>query len=449
MIKGVNMNYPRLILAAPKSGSGKTTVTCGVLSSLKLNNVDVCSFKCGPDYIDPMFHRKVLGISAGNLDTFFTSEKETRQLFVNEFSGELAVIEGVMGLYDGLGGTELTGSTYDLAMALGAPIVMVIDAKGAGRSVLAEIKGFLDYDTEGLIKGVILNRTSRYFADILGPMIEKELGIKSFGYVENSADIEIDSRHLGLVIPEEISDIQQKLQEQGRLISQGIDLNGLIELGKAAVWEFDEVKAPKESALPKVRIAVARDEAFCFYYKENMELLEKYGAELVFFSPIRDKSLPEGVLGLILGGGYPENYLKDLSENKSMRADIREKLENGMHVLAECGGFMYLLDSIADKDGQEYEMAGYIPGKAFWKGKLVRFGYVNLTESGLDIKGHEFHYFDTDNNGRDVLATKPVGERSWRCMHHKGASFIGFPHLYYPSDPDFVKSFIDNCLMEK
>ena len=452
------MNYPRIMIAAPKSGSGKTTVTCGILAALKQQNINVCSFKCGPDYIDPMFHRNVLDIPAGNLDTFFTDDITTKQLFEQEFTGDMAVIEGVMGLYDGVGGVQMQGSSYDLARVLKAPIVLVVDARGAGRSVLAEIKGFLDYDTEELIKGVILNKTSKTFANILKPLIEDELGIRFLGYVENKPDIELSSRHLGLVIPEEVGDIRQKLNKQAMLILEGVDLDAVISIAHEApdILQNDDltdssVKEPDHSTdksdQTKVRIAVARDKAFCFYYRENLELLERLGAELIYFSPIRDSHLPKDVSGLILGGGYPENYLKELSANKSLMEEIKNRLSEGMPVVAECGGFMYLTNDITDEHGESYPMAGYIDASTQWTGKLVRFGYIELDDGSRKIRGHEFHYFDTDDNGEDCVAIKPLGKRSYSCMHCKGSQFIGFPHLYYPSCPDFAKEFIEGALL--
>lgn len=451
------MNYPRIMIAAPKSGSGKTTVTCGILAALKQQNINVCSFKCGPDYIDPMFHRNVLDIPAGNLDTFFTDDITTKQLFEQEFTGDMAVIEGVMGLYDGVGGVQMQGSSYDLARVLKAPIVLVVDARGAGRSVLAEIRGFLDYDNEALIKGVILNKTSKTFANILKPLIEDELGITCLGYVENRKDIELSSRHLGLVIPEEVGDIRQKLNEQATLILEGVELDAVINIAQEApiLSQNDDMaddckkesyQLSDNSAETKVRIAVARDKAFCFYYRENLELLERLGAELIYFSPIRDSHLPKDVSGLILGGGYPENYLKELSANKSLMEEIKNRLSKGMPAIAECGGFMYLTKEITDEHGDCYPMTGYIDASTRWTGKLVRFGYIELDDGSKKIRGHEFHYFDTDNNGEDCVAAKPSGKRSYSCMHHKGSQFIGFPHLYYPSCPDFAKEFIEGAM---
>ena len=434
------------MLAANKSGSGKTTITCGLLGALKERGLNPCSFKCGPDYIDPMFHRNVLGIPSGNLDTFFTEDDVTRELFKNEFSGDIAVIEGVMGLFDGIGGVELTGSSYDLARVLKTPIILVIDAKGAGRSVLAEIRGFLDYDSEHLIKGVILNRTSKAFGAKLADLIEEELHIKCFGTVAEEKNVELSSRHLGLYLPQEIDDINKKLEKQKNLVLDGVDIDGIIELSKTV----PEIKAaskifvqPSKASDNKLRLGVARDEAFCFYYRENLAMLQARGVELVEFSPLRDHHLPENISGILLGGGYPENYLSALQGNTQIKAEIKKVMDRGIPMLAECGGFMYLLDNIKNEQDKTYNMIGAINGSAYWTGKLVRFGYVTIEAEGFEIKGHEFHYYDTDNNGSSFTAKKPTGNRSWQCIHKVGPSYIGFPHLYYPSAPVFVDKFVE------
>lgn len=434
------------MLAANKSGSGKTTITCGLLGALKERGLNPCSFKCGPDYIDPMFHRNVLGIPSGNLDTFFTEDDVTRELFKNEFSGDIAVIEGVMGLFDGIGGVELTGSSYDLARVLKTPIILVIDAKGAGRSVLAEIRGFLDYDSEHLIKGVILNKTSKAFGAKLADLIEEELHIKCFGTVAEEKNVELSSRHLGLYLPQEIDDINKKLEKQKNLVLDGVDIDGIIELSKTA----PEIKTaskifvqPSKDSDNKLRLGVARDEAFCFYYRENLAMLQARGVELVEFSPLRDHHLPENISGILLGGGYPENYLSALQGNTQIKAEIKKAMDRGIPMLAECGGFMYLLDNIKNEQDKTYNMIGAINGSAYWTGKLVRFGYVTIEAEGFEIKGHEFHYYDTDNNGSSFTAKKPTGNRSWQCIHKVGPSYIGFPHLYYPSAPVFVDKFVE------
>ena len=442
------MNYARIMIAAPKSGSGKTTITCGLLQALKNKGLQPCSFKCGPDYIDPMFHRNVLGVSAGNLDTFFTDSTCTRNIFVEEYSGNISVIEGVMGLYDGVAGIEAMGSSYDLARTLACPIVLAVDARGAGKSVLAEIKGFLDYDTGKLIKGVILNRTSESFGRILGQLIEDELGIKYLGALPNNNDTVFTSRHLGLVLPDEIPHLREQIEKLAEIIEKNLLVDEIIEIANnAAIIDIEKDSKyccfEKDDDVRLLRLAVARDAAFCFYYRENLEMLKKLGVELVEFSPMKEKKLPDNISGMLLGGGYPENYLEELSNNLSMKEAIRSAIKAGIPTLAECGGFLYLMDEIIDENNNIYPMVGAIKGKASWQGKLVRFGYVIINSDDFQIKGHEFHYYDTNNNGDDCRAKKPSGKQEYSCIHKNGMSHIGFAHLYYPSSPEFIKSFVE------
>lgn len=438
----------RLVIAAPKSGSGKTSVTLGLISALKKRGMEVSAFKCGPDYIDPLFHREILRVPSGNLDTFFTDHEKTKEIFLSEATGDISVIEGVMGLYDGVGGLEEEGSTYDLAKALSSPIILVLDAKGAGRSLLAELKGFLSYDKEGLIKGFILNKTSKDFGRKIGEYIESETNIAYLGSLPLDKKLELKSRHLGLVTPDAIEDesLSEKLDGIAKLFEKNIDIGRTLEIAK----EGGEIRGKVASKNTKetVRIAVARDRAFSFYYRENLEMLESLGAEIIYFSPIEDKKLPEKIDALILGGGYPEENLRDLSENKTMLISIRERIEAGLPVLAECGGFLYLLDEIEDENDQSYKMAGVIKGKAYYDPKEARkrFGYITLEYGGRSIKGHEFHYFDTDNNGNCAIAKKPDGSKEWKCMHIKDNIIAGFPHIYYPSDPKFAEAFIEKAL---
>ncbi len=439
----------RIVIAAEKSGCGKTSVTLGLIGALKKRGYDLSSFKCGPDYIDPLFHREVLNVPSGNLDTFFTDHDKTREIFLNEASGDISVIEGVMGLYDGIGGIEERGSTYDLAKAIDAPIIMVLDAKGAGRSLLASFSGFLSYDRAGLIKGFILNRVSPAFGKKLGEYIESATKMIYLGSLPYDERIELKSRHLGLITPDAVDEesLKKKLEAITSLFEENIALDKLLEIAKGNRELSSTIvcEKPKKS----VRIALARDRAFSFYYRENLEMLEDLGAELIFFSPIKDQKLPDDIDALLLGGGYPEENLETLSKNKPMLSDIRKKVRSGLPVLAECGGFLYLLDEIEDKDKRSYEMAGVIKGKTYYDPKegMKRFGYIDLSYGdGRSIRGHEFHYFDSDNNGDGAIAKKSDGSKEWRCMHIRDNIIAGFPHLYYPSDPEFAGDFIEMAI---
>ena len=450
----------RIMIAAPKSGSGKTTITCGLLQIFKDNGEDISSCKCGPDYIDPMFHRQVLGIPARNLDTFFTGEDETRKLFLRDRrEGELVVMEGVMGLYDGLGGIREEGSSYHLAKVTQTPIILVVDAKGMGRSVIPLIAGFLAYDKAHLIRGVIFNRMSAAYYEILKPLAEEELGIAVLGYFPENKDLQIASRHLGLCMPGELEDLQGQIQKTAEKLRETVDISKLLQIAEEAeTLEIDRTEGTsqpkKECGRP--RIAVARDEAFCFYYEENLRLLEQAGAELMYFSPLHDKALPENIRGMLLGGGYPELYAGQLSENDAMRTAIREAVAAGLPTVAECGGFLYLHTTLTDREGHSYPMAGVLPGKCFDTGRLVRFGYIELEETdghflprGSRIRAHEFHYYDSEDNGADCTAYKPTTGRNYPCIHVGENHWYGFPHLSYPSCPEFAERFVEKTVRYK
>lgn len=438
------MNYPRIMIAATKSGCGKTTITCALLKALIDRGMHPCSFKCGPDYIDPMYHRQVIEIPSGNLDTFFTDDSTTADLLLREYSGDIAIVEGVMGLYDGVGGVEERGSSYDLAHTLNCPIILVVDARGAGRSVLAEIRGFLSYDKYHLIKGVILNKISQHFAGVLKPLIEEELGVKVLGTMPNDKSITITSRHLGLMLPEEMVDLKNQLTVMAEAAANNISLEDIIAIAEDnALMKETVCDICKKDNAYTVRLAVARDSAFCFYYRENLKLLEERSVDIIEFSPIHDDNLPKDISGVLLGGGYPENYLDELESNISMKNSVKAAIDGGIPVMAECGGFMYLLDEIIDEHSVGHTMVGAISGRATWVGKLVRFGYVTIECDDVHVRGHEFHYYDTNNNGTACRATKPTGSKSLQCMHKLNGGYVGFPHLYYPSAPEFVDKFVE------
>ena len=459
---------PRFMLAAPSSGSGKTMITCGILQALARRDLNPSAFKCGPDYIDPMFHGKVMGLKSKNLDLFFSDENQARYLMAKESLGsKISVIEGVMGYYDGMGVADATASSYDLARKTKTPTILILDTKGMSLSIIPMIQGFMNYQSDSNIVGVILNKMNKMLFDRMKPEIEKQLGIKAVGYVPKDDKCAVESRHLGLVTPDEIKDIRERLDRLAVLIEECVDLDLLLEIaGKAPDLEFDEPKLPLlpgykpreascESTSGKVvRIALADDEAFCFNYRDNLELLESMGAELVRFSPIRDEKLPDNIQGLILYGGYPEVYAEQLEANTSMINDIRSKIEEGLPYLAECGGFMYLHESMEDMNGNKHKMVGVIKGEAYKTNKLGRFGYISLKENkpgilGLDefrIQAHEFHYFDSTSNGEDIRASKPTGNRGWDCIHATDKSLAGFPHLYYYSNPEIIYNFLRGCM---
>lgn len=450
------MKIPRVLLAAGASGSGKTLITCGLLQALVDRGLKTASFKCGPDYIDPMFHSRVIGTKSRNLDTFFTGEERTRYLLAKNAAGyDMAVMEGVMGYYDGVAGTTTRASAYDLASVTDTPVILIVNSRGMSVSLAAYVKGFLEYKKDSRIKGVILNQMSPMLYPRMKTLLEGELSIKVLGYVPKVEDCVIESRHLGLVLPEEIPELKSRLSKLAGVLEKTIDIDGIISLAEEApeIETFADL-AEEDPAFgfhtkERVRIGVADDEAFCFFYADNFDLLEQMGAELVHFSPIHDQGLPKELDGLMLFGGYPELKGEELESNQAMCTAIRRAIAEGMPCLAECGGFMYLHEEMEDMAGKFRRLCGVIPGKAFRTPKLNRFGYITLSEKKdtglLEIPAHEFHYFDSTNCGEAFHAAKPASTRGWDCIHMEGRLLAGFPHLYYYGNPRVPARFLDHA----
>lgn len=484
---------PRLLLTAPESGSGKTVLTCGILALFKRRKISCISYKCGPDYIDPAFHRHVLGIPGYNLDSFFLPREQVRRLFVQTAGkADMAVIEGAMGYYDGVAGTTTQASAYEIAQITDTPVVLVVDGKKSSLSLAALVKGFLTYKKDSRIQGVILNRTSPMLAERLRPYLE-ELGIRLYGAVPVCVEAQWESRHLGLTLPTEQVQLRERVEAFAERLESCLDLDGLLELAESAppvertegaslaglagsappMEQVRDERGPVEGAHRLVqvegmsgqarwagtdtqsadvrtrrghkpaagqerkvlrRIAIAWDEAFCFYYQADLEALEQAGWELFPFSPLHDDHLPcPGLTGIYLGGGYPEVYAKGLSENRAMLEQIRLARAQGVKILAECGGFLYLHETLEGTDGHFYPMAGLIKARGYRTGKLSRFGYITLwDQEGREMaRGHEFHYWDSTLPGEDLRAVKPVSGKSWDCMHVTDKMIAGFPHLYH------------------
>lgn len=534
------IHIPRIEIAAPKSGSGKTLLTVGLLAALKSIGKNPCSFKCGPDFIDPMFHREVLGIHSGNLDSYFIDDDTLRHIMLSEYKdagADIAVIEGVMGFFDGLGGTHDEASSYEISCITKTPVLLILDAKGASLSLVPLIKGFLSYRDDADIAGIVLNRVSALYFPVLKKMIEEECGVKVLGFLPEDRELVVPSRHLGLISPDEAMENNDFVSEAEKLVRENVDVDKIIEIAEGSIdlsdrFDADKLKGtaylispdalkisekacdiedkyilnnatyvnsiantmttkPNDTALEgqtnydngnsrfnscnndksgknTIRIAVARDEAFSFYYEENLNLLRELGAEILFFSPLHDKEIPDDINGLYLGGGYPELYAKELSENTLMKASIRKLIESGLPTIAECGGFLYLCDSLENE-----KMTGLFSCHAEKKEHLVRFGYVEgvskkdglFGPAGTSLRGHEFHYFDTEDNGDGFLMTKPVNRnsndntaitsmtksdygKSWDAMHYSDTFAIGFPHFYWYSNVNAIKNFIKSCHKE-
>lgn len=452
---------PRLMLAAPASGSGKTTLTIALLQALKNRGLKPAVFKCGPDYIDPMFHREVLGAPGYNLDLFFSSPSVVRGLLAakaQDCDADMAVLEGVMGYYDGAGMTD-AGSSWHLSKETSTPTVLALRPGGASLSIAALIKGFIAFRENSQIEGILLNGVKVAMADRLASLIERECGTKVYGFFPNVPEAQIKSRHLGLVTPAEVLHLRESADKMGRQFAESVDVDALISL--AATAPVIDAALPELQQVSKgVRIAVARDDAFCFYYQENLDLLETLGAKLVYFSALEDEDLPEKISGLYIGGGYPELHAKTLAENGRMKRSIRKAIGRGMPTIAECGGFLYLGQSLEDERGASYPMVGALPGEGFNRRKLERFGYVTLTanEDNMlcaaceSIQGHEFHYWDSDCTGKAFTAKKPYSDRWWTCVQTKDNLYAGFPHLYFWSNPESATRFVkaaDNYAVEQ
>ena len=452
------------MITAASSGSGKTMITCGLLELFKRKGLNPLACKCGPDYIDGLFHKQVLELEGMNLDSYFEAPEELRDKYSCLSKGHLPVVEGVMGYFDGLGGSTTRASSWEVAHILDLPAVLVVDARGASVSLAALIKGFLEFERPmgSQIKAVIFNRMSPMLYPRILELVERETGIRAAGFVPELDFLKVGSRHLGLVLPEEIAGLREQMNRLGKCLEETIDWEFLAELGaekeERDALEEENTEASCTAAF-SFRLGIAMDEAFCFYYQDNLRLLERLGGELVYFSPIHDRSLPEQLDGLILGGGYPELYCEALSLNESMREAVKKAAEGGLPVLGECGGYLYLLEELEAEDGRIWPMTGVLKGKGYKKGKNSRFGYIGVEAEkdslylnpGEQIRGHEFHYWDCEVLEEEwvMRAKKPVGNRSWPCIRIKNQVMAGFPHLFYPSCPAFAVRFAKACVRYK
>jgi len=431
---------PAMLIAGTHSGVGKTTITLGLMAALSRRGLKVQPFKVGPDFIDPSHHTAVCGRPSYNLDPFMMGLDGVRRSFSAAVQGaDVAVVEGVMGLFDGMGASE-TGSTAQVAKALGVPVVLVINVHGMSRSAAAIELGFAKYDPALNLAGTILNRvgSERHVA-----MLKNTMNKPVFGMIPRNRELEMKSRHLGLVMGFEK---EHDLQALASFLEESADIDGMLELG------IEDCPATLQGAAAEksVRIGIARDEAFCFYYHENLRELERKGAELVFFSPLRD-NLPD-VDGLYIGGGYPELHAASL-EAAAARRQIKKASEDGMPIYGECGGLMYLGDAIESEEGRN-EMVGALPGTTIMTRKLQALGYVEAdvvasnpaAEMGKVVRGHEFHYSRFDCASDAHLAyrlRRGKGIRDGRDGLVEHNTIGGYLHAHFYSYA--ADMFIDSC----
>lgn len=437
----------RIMIAGTHSGCGKTTVTCAVLQALVDRKINVSSFKCGPDYIDPMFHSRITNISSYNLDRRFCDKNRLWQLLC-ERQTEISVIEGVMGFYDG---ADPESSSCGVSLDTRTPVIIVMDCKGMSLSMGAVMHGFLEFRKNN-IAGFIFNRLPESLVE-LAEKLCIEAGTEYLGRMPVCTESVIESRHLGLVTAGEIKDLKEKMQSLARLAEEHIKLDRLIEIAETT----SDLKPVFTHIAPitsiPLRIAAARDNSFCFYYEENFELIRSLGCEIVNFSPLNDEKLPENICGLWIGGGYPELYAEKLSENKSMLDSVKTAVNAGLPTIAECGGFMYLCRELSDKNNRTYKMCGVLDGSCYPTKKLQRFGYVELTALGSNllcdardkIMAHEFHYWDCTDCGNTFHARRSRN-REDLCVHSTETLYAGFPHLYLYADPKAAVKFVKKCM---
>ncbi|MBU0944427.1 MAG: cobyrinate a,c-diamide synthase [Proteobacteria bacterium] len=434
------------LIGGTASGSGKTTLTLGIMAALKARGLQVQPFKCGPDFIDPSLHKMVTGLVSSNLDLRMCGKSFCTDLFSDRVAGkDVAVVEGVMGLFDGG-----DASSASLASVLHLPVVLVVDARSAGESVAAVVKGFEEYSPEVDICGVIFNRvgSSRHL-ELIEQAAQSHCKSRILGYFPRDLSFEIPDRHLGLHMGEENPLNSGQLTALIEKVEQHIDLAQLLQLSKRPLASLPKSKSPVGKVAPRVRLAVARDRAFCFYYQDNLRLLEEAGAELVFFSPLTDRALPAGCHGVYFGGGYPELHAGPLSANHEMLASVHQFGLSGGIIYAECGGFMYLCEQLSTIEHASYAMCAIFPFQVRMKTRFSRLGYRRprlekdcfLGKKGEWLHGHEFHYSELVEILEDVDTLYEFEDGRREGYQHLNV-IAGYIHLHFGRSGTNVTNFI-------
>lgn len=447
----------RIVIAGTGSGAGKTTVTIGLMAALKRKGYIVQGFKCGPDYIDPTYHTAVTGRASRNLDSYMLPHDTVKEIFVRGSAGaDISIIEGVMGMYDGKEATSDKGSTAEISILTDSPVLLVVNCQSMARSAAAIVKGFQLLNPAARIVGVIANKVgSEGHYKLVKSAIEQECGIPVVGYLKRENELEIPERHLGLVPSVERGELAPLFARLADLIGESVDLDLVWELAKAEELRAEPKLFAPTAAPERVTIAVAKDPAFHFYYPENLELLEAYGARLRFFSPLANETVPAEAGGLYIGGGFPEEFAAELSQNQAVLESFRAAIQSGLPTLAECGGFMFLTEAIVTTEGDSYPMVGLIPGKVTMQKKLAALGYRevrgkagNFLLGTEDVaKGHEFHYSTYQADAvlphayetKGLRGTKPEG-------YAQGNLVAGYTHLHFGSRPELVRRWIERCV---
>lgn len=454
----------RVLLAGTSSDVGKTTVVLGIMRALRNRGLKVQGYKAGPDYIDTAFHTFATDVPSRNLDTWMLEEHVIHELIgKHSKEADIAIMEGVMGMYDGADVKTLVGSSAHLAKMTRTPVILVINGAGVAASAAAMVLGFKLFDPDVEVKGVIVNKVSgQAHYELIKEAIEHHVGIPCLGYLTKNENISLKSRHLGLIPSAEVDALNDKINEVASMIESTLDLDLLMSIGRCAKT-YEEVSV---TDLPKtLRIGLPRDKAFNFYYQDNLDLLASMGCEWVEFSPLVDKELPENLDGLYIGGGFPEVFAKELSENQSMLSSIRLAIESGLPTYAECGGLMFLSSYIETLEGDIHEMVGIFENGSRMTKRLQRFGYVHVTtnqktllgDKGLTVKAHEFHrsvVLETphDLSGLkvyDVKKERKAIESTWQGGYMKYNCLGAYPHIHFYSNQEVAKGFLKTCTQYK
>ena len=446
-----------IVVAGVRSGVGKTTIATGIMGALTRRGCQVQPFKVGPDYIDPSYHELACGVPSRNLDTWMLTSRAVRELFQRAASRrQISVVEGVMGVYDGQSNLSEAGSTAEVAKLLSAPVILVADASGVARSIAAEVLGFQQFDRELRIAGVILNGVAgpRHL-EFCQPQIEATTGLPVLGYLPRKPQFAQPERHLGLIPTVEGTVARQWYDQLISQVEASVDIDRIIQIAATcqpppATRELYPVEPQPKRAV----LAVARDKAFSFYYQDSLDLLEAWGAELVGFSPLEDRRLPKGVGGVYIGGGFPEIFAQELSENPTMIRSIRDAIRIGTPIYAECGGLMYLGRSLVNRDGIEYLMVGAIPAISSMAKSNMTLGYrevESLSDSpllarGQQVRGHEFHWSTLDQPPDPEQGVyRVINQENRPDGFHVGSVWASYIHVHLGSHPSLAPRFVDAC----
>ncbi|MBI4354402.1 MAG: cobyrinate a,c-diamide synthase [Candidatus Omnitrophica bacterium] len=452
------VTIPRLIIAGTQSGVGKTTVAMGLIAALRRRGMRVQPFKVGPDYIDPSHLERAAECPSRNLDTWLLTPHKAQQVFQHaSATADLALVEGVMGMFDGYGATSERGSTAEVAKLLSAPVILVIDGSHMARSVAAVVKGYREFDPHIRISGVIVNRVSERHFQLLRQALRNMPGLNVLGYVPRDAAISMPERHLGLVPAQEQGRLTAALTRLAHLVQDTVDLARVVRLAQSAP-PLPVISAPWEhvpTPSARVRLGVARDEAFHFYYHDNLDLLRALGTEVVPFSPLEDRRLPDGLDALYLGGGFPEVFARPLAENQSFRRSLKRTIAAGTPTYAECGGLMYLAQRLVDLEGRRHAMVGVLPGTIRMTPRLQPFGYATLLARRPSIlarvndriKGHEFHYSTWDHPVRGDEAAYTVLRRHERRREGfvRGNLLASYLHVHFLTNVRWARRFVETA----